>query len=998
MRTLSYRLLSGIIVLCFPVLAQSQTDTEFWFAAPEVSQGVTGVPVVSNQNMDRPIVIRVTAYNQPATVTISQPAGIGAGYMPPQVINIPAGGTQSVDITSWLDSIENKPANQVLNYGIKISATAPVSAYYEVVSSQCQCNPEIWVLKGRNALGTDFLIPSQNLLDNGYHPGTVGNHQILNPAPYSSFDIVATENNTTVTITPAQAIVGHAAGATFNITLNAGQTWSATAASHLAAGHLNGSRVTSDKPVAVTYKDDLVRDVSLSLFPGGCGDLGGDQLVPVRLLGTEYIAMKGQLNGIGDQVFIMATQNNTQIFRDGNAAPVATLNAGDTYRMPVAATTGQVFTYIRASAPVSVLQMTGFGCEIGQAILPAVKCTGSSSVSFVRSTAQQLTVNLLVAGGGQNDFLINGTPLTATFTAVPGTSNQWYAAIVTLPAATYPQNSVVNVSNTSTLFHLGMVDGTGGTGARFGYFSNYAVVEAEATAASNQVCSGDSVRLFANQIAGAIYSWTGPGGFSSNQQNPVIPHAGITRSGVYTLTVDMGDCGSATDTLSLTVHDLPAVDLGQDTSLCADTVVLRSHINIPGAVYEWSAGVLSDSLVVTGSGTYSVTVTSAAGCKNSDTISVELHDLLEVDLGNDTSLCDKDMPLELSAPLLPGAGYLWSTGITGHQITAVYGGAYWLEMTKDGCKGSDTVYVHVVKTPEVYAGRDTTICISQPLRLGMQIPGASYLWNTGEASPYIQVSATGTYMLTVDLEGCIVSDTVQITAVPDPDIDLGGDRDICPEQTIILDATFSGSNSYRWNTGDTTPVLNATTAGLYAVSVISEFGCAGSDSVLLTFYPLPVVTLGPDTTVCEETPLLLTPWALHADSLIWSDGTVAPTLPVRYGGAYIATGINKCGSASDTITVQQIFCDIWLPNVFTPNGDGLNDVFRILGNTGRMEGVSFSIFNRWGERTFHTADKMKGWDGKQNGGDALLGTYVYMLRYSIDGIPYLQKGNFHLIR
>ncbi len=998
MRTLSSRLLSGIILLCFPVLAQSQTDTEFWFAAPEVSQGVTGVPVVSNQNMDRPIVIRVTAYSQPATVTISQPAGTGAGYMPPQVINIPAGGTQSVDITSWLDSIETKPANQVLNYGIKISSTAPVSAYYEVVSTQCQCNPEIWVLKGRNALGTDFLIPSQNLVDNGYHPGTVGNHQILNPAPYSSFDIVVTEDNTTVTITPAQNIVGHTAGSTFSITLNAGQTWSATASSHLAAGHLNGSRVTSDKPIAVTYKDDLIRDGSQTLFSGGCGDLGGDQLVPVRILGTEYIAMKGQLNGIGDQVFVMATQNNTQIFRDGNAVPVATLNAGDTYRMPVAATVGQIFTYIRASAPVSVLQMTGFGCEIGQAILPAIKCTGSSSVSFVRSTAQQLTVNLLVAAGGQNDFLINGAPLTATFTAVPGTSNQWYAAIVTLPVGTYPQNSVVNVFNTSALFHLGMVDGTGGTGARFGYFSNYAVVEAEATAASNEVCSGDTIRLFANQIAGATYSWTGPGGFSSNERNPFIHNAGGGNSGVYTLTVDMGDCGSATDTLALSVFALPAIDLGQDTSLCADALVLKSRTSIPGATYRWNTGAISDSLTVTGSGSYSVTVTNTSGCKNSDTIIVELHDLLEVDLGNDTSLCDRDMPLELSSAQLSGASYVWNTGSTHHQIMVLYGGTYWLEVKKDGCTGSDTMDVHVVRTPEIFAGPDTTICISQPLRIGAYITGASYSWNTGGTDPYIEVSATGTYVLTVNLEGCIVSDTVHITAMPDPDVDLGGDRDICPEETIILDATCSGNNAYLWNTGDTTPVLNVATAGLYAVSVTSEFSCTGNDSVLLTFYPLPVVTLGADTTVCEETPLLLAPRSLHADSLIWSDGRVAVTLPVRYGGTYVATGINKCGSASDTIVVQQIFCDIWLPNVFTPNGDGLNDVFRILGNMGRMEAVSFSIFNRWGERIFHTADKMKGWDGTYKGREAMLGTYVYMLQYSIGGVPYLQKGNFHLIR
>lgn len=247
---------------------RAQKDTEFWFAAPEVSQH-------SGSFLDRPIFFRITTYDFPAAVTISQPANTNG--MPVQTINIGANSTHSVDITAWIDSIENKPPDVVLNYGIKISSTALISVYYDVVTgggTSSPSNPEAFGLKGKNALGTDFVVPAQNYLRN---------FDIYSPTPYNSFDIVATEDNTSVTITPTANILGHAAGSTFTITLNRGQTYSATATSQLPSNHLPGSWVTSDKPVAITVKDDLLRGQPY----GGCSDLAGDQIVPVPLLGME---------------------------------------------------------------------------------------------------------------------------------------------------------------------------------------------------------------------------------------------------------------------------------------------------------------------------------------------------------------------------------------------------------------------------------------------------------------------------------------------------------------------------------------------------------------------------------------------------------------------------------------------------------------------------------------------------------------------------------------
>jgi gliding motility-associated-like protein len=507
-------------------LCRAQTDTVFWFAAPEVS--------IHTANFDRPIVLRMTTSAQPATVTISQPAG---GGLPPQVVNIAANSTQTVDLTTWIDQIENKPANANLNYGLKIQSTTSITAYYEVVSAQCQCNPEIFVLKGQNALGNDFWIPSQNYLDN---------NNAYSPVPFSSFDVVATQNNTTVTITPSNAIVGHAAGVPFNVLLQEGQTYSATAASGLAAQHLQGSRVTSDKPIAITVKDDLLNGAPF----GGCSDLGGDQIVPVNLLGTEYVAMSGFLNAPGDQLFITATQNGTSITRNGTF--ITTINAGQTYQLAI----GGASAYVQTSAPAYVWQMSGFGCEIGMDLIPPIICTGGFSVSITRSTTEDLYVNVMVQNGGQGNFTVNGSNAVITagmFTAVPGTGGQWLSAQVSLPVGSYPQNTSISIDNSTSLFHLGVIHGSGSSGTRFGYFSNFAKFEVNALAAAPNVCAGSGLQLNADSIPLAVYSWTGPSGFTSNLQNPYIASASLGNSGDYILTANVLGCASNADTVNVQV-------------------------------------------------------------------------------------------------------------------------------------------------------------------------------------------------------------------------------------------------------------------------------------------------------------------------------------------------------------------------------------------------------------------------------------------------------------
>lgn len=226
--------------------------------------------ISSDFGYDRPIAIRVSSFQQAAIVTVSQPSN--ASFVPVSITLSPF-STQTFDLTSQISNIECSPRDVVQNRGLKIKATNKIAAYYEVNVNGP--NPELFALKGRNALGLSFYISSQNILDNASE---------YNPAALSSFNLVASEDNTIVTITPSKNIIGHTANVPFTITLNKGETYAAIASSRLANQHLDGSYVSSTKPIAITLADDLLNG---GVFGSTCRDLAGDQTIPISVLGQS---------------------------------------------------------------------------------------------------------------------------------------------------------------------------------------------------------------------------------------------------------------------------------------------------------------------------------------------------------------------------------------------------------------------------------------------------------------------------------------------------------------------------------------------------------------------------------------------------------------------------------------------------------------------------------------------------------------------------------------
>ena len=557
-----------MLLICLGILfsvnvANAQADTEFWFAAPAITSG----------HANAPIVFRFTSYDKPSIITISQPANPS---FTPIIIPINANATITKDVTNLINSIESKPGGMPLPNGIKITSTFIISAYYEVIgrnpSNNKIVNPEIFPLKGRSAKGYDFIIPGQSRFDN--HAGD-------NPPALNGFVIVATENDTKVDIVVSNPdAAGHNQNEKFTITLHKGESYAVNGINYYAGIpnlHLGGSSVTSNKPICITIYDD-------SILIGGNYDLIGDQIVPIINTGTEFIIVKGALsfpnNANTDLYYVWATEDSTEITLNGFKLTQKINKGRKPYEgmIPV----GSEFAYITTNKPVYILHLTGIGQEATATSLPSIKCTGSSEVSFVRSTSEDFYLNIICKSTEIDYFSLNGNTNIIKgimFKDVPGSSG-WKAArinINNLPNinSLISSNERTSVTNSNGLFHLGFLNGDAATGARLGYFSNYSRV-ALAPNITTSSCFGGNIQLAAKLLPNVDYKWTGPNGFASTLPNPLISNATLNDSGYYFVEVNLPGCGTSTDSVKITINPLPSFQLVKTT----DTVCIGSSKSI----------------------------------------------------------------------------------------------------------------------------------------------------------------------------------------------------------------------------------------------------------------------------------------------------------------------------------------------------------------------------------------------------------------------------------
>lgn len=806
----------GLFILFFIIICKitfSQTDTEFWFVAPEVTAG----------HGDNPIYLRITSFGAASTVTINQPAN---PLFPDTILNVPANGTSTLDLTPWKNRyIENyaftDSANFTYvdlkknNFGIHIVSTNPITAYYEVARTN---NPDIFTLKGRNALGNEFFIPAQNYIDNRWS---------LTPDARSGFDIVATEDNTTITIYPTKSIEVNRT-TPYTITLNRGQTYSATASSRLAVNHLYGTRVVSDKPIAITIKDD-------SVYGNACYDLMGDQIVPTNLLGTDYIAIKGSLTA-QEGICVIAPYNNTEIYINGNAVPVATINSTGIYKFTIPGVAG-TSTYIRTSKPAYVLQITGFGCETGQALLPPVACTGSSKVAFMRTTNENFGLIIFTEDAAKGDFTLVSNGVTtnlnpASFTAVPGYPG-FVAAKIDFNTTEVQVNFQTTLSNPTALFHCGVINGGTNTGCRYGYFSNY-----------NPLDLGSNDFLF----NGCGYNLDA-GDWDSYLWNTGETTQTITAqdSGWYWVQVQKGSCDKID---SIYIAYTPPITLGSDTSICyGDSLIL--DIGTGYSFYQWStgqSGATLNSITVAG-GTYSVTVTDNYGCTSSASIRIIQNPELTLSSSASNIKCigntDGSINLTVSGGS-PPYQYSWSNSAIIEDISFLSSGNY--TVTVNDAIGCSKTLTSTVNSPLAITGLIVPINVScyesTNGSIDLTVNGGtspySYIWSNGATTQDISGLNSGSYFVTItDINLCqlTLSERIAKPSSPLSAFIIGNNVSCKVGNNGSTNVTVNGGTSpytYLWSNLASSQNISNLSAGIYSVTVTDSNLCTTVSSITIT--------------------------------------------------------------------------------------------------------------------------------------------------------------------
>src|SRR5690606_14415326 len=248
-----------------------------------------------------------------------------------------------------------------------------------------------------------------------------------------------------------------------------------------------------------------------------------------------------------------------------------------------------------------------------------------------------------------------------------------------------------------------------------------------------------------------------------------------------------------------------------------------------------------------------------------------------------------------------GATYAWQDNSTNATFTVTQAGQYWVDVTTNGCSTSDTINVSYKPLPTVNLGNDTTLCDGETLTLDATNSGATYLWQDNSTNATFTVSQADTFYVAVDLNGCIATDTIIVDYQSYPIVDLGADTTLCQGESLTLDATNSGA-TYAWQDNSTNATFTVNEAGQYWVDVTTN-GCSTSDTINVSYKPLPTVNLGNDTTLCDGETLTLDATNSGA-TYLWQDNSTNATFTVSQADTfYVAVDLNGC-IATDTIIVD----------------------------------------------------------------------------------------------
>ncbi len=548
------------------------------------------------------------------------------------------------------------------------------------------------------------------------------------------------------------------------------------------------------------------------------------------------------------------------------------------------------------------------------------------------------------------------------------------------------------------------------------------------------LCSGDSIQL--NVTGGIGYLWTPSLGL--NDTTIFNPMASPTDTATYFITgVDINGC-SYTDTLQIIVNDEVPIDPGINDTICAgDSIMLGGFPTSPnGTSFSWfpNGGTLDNDTLPnpmafpTVTTTYYIVATNDT-CTAIDSVTITVNQLPIINAGTDIDICIGGS-VQLNAT--GGNSYLWQPGglLNDSNIFDPIGfpsdTTLFIVIGTDtnGCSANDSVIVNVNPLPNISAtGAATNVCLGDTIQLNAT-GGNSYLWSpslglsdTNIANPLAFPLTTTTYIVTgTDANSCSNIDSVTVTVNQLSIVDLS-DTVVCIGETLQLIVTGPTGATYLWS--PTTDLSNSTIPNpttstqvniTYLVTVTDTNGCIDTTSIMVTAEPKPIANFTVEVTPsCEGISAEFTNLSIGASIYLWNfnDGNQSSEInPIHifdYGSsATVLLTSFSSGLCIDTSSYPitsgkfEDYFNLTPPTILTPNGDGINDLFRLDVPNEISQCTNIQVFNRWGKKVYESRElASNGWDGKTSSGKKVPdGTYFYII--DVNGIT--KKGSLTLMK
>ncbi|MBK8845813.1 MAG: gliding motility-associated C-terminal domain-containing protein [Bacteroidetes bacterium] len=469
---------------------------------------------------------------------------------------------------------------------------------------------------------------------------------------------------------------------------------------------------------------------------------------------------------------------------------------------------------------------------------------------------------------------------------------------------------------------------------------------------------------------------------------------------IYTYS-DNNGCSSA-DSALMTVFDSPQFQITTPPAVCANHSSFVLNLVTPGGGAYTGTGtsnnIFNPSQAV-GSNTITYNYTDTNGCSNDTSFTQIVHALPLVTLASFNSVCANATPLQLAGGLPLGGNYN-GNGVSSNtffpmQVSAGYNTIVYSYTDTNGCVASDSSTIKVLQVKSLTAIAADTICTGMQTVLTATGSTNVQWWpgtgincttcTTAIASP----STTTTYVLSSS-DSCTVNDTIIIEVIPQVIVHLGNDTAICLGEEMQLDP-ISNYNSFSWSSN---PYIACTNCGeqwisplqssTYTVTVTNGY-CSSSDKIHVEVIEVKAEAMTNLSLIVAGEMVELSASGANAyrwepaDVVLSDKAQITTARPLQSTWFTVTGTIGRCSdTASIFVEVYDSNDGLFIPNAFSPNGDGQNEIFAAI-KAGDYLFYNLSIFNRWGKKIFETSDLQKGWDGSYDGELCQAGEYYYQV-------------------